>query len=317
MTSERDLLHELEPEAERLLNRHTTVAEEWFPHDYVPYSLGRDFGTFEGGEDWTPDHPRLTGVARTAFEVNLLTEDNLPSYHREIHGMFGKADSAWMDWVHRWTAEEGRHSIVLRDYLVVTRNVDPVKLERGRMAVMNNGYDHHARDTLHGMVYVAFQELATRISHRNTGKYSGDPVADRIMARIAADENLHMVFYRDMVTASMHVDASATVMAIADEVIGFEMPGSGMPNFRRSSAIIADAGIYDLRGHHDDVVWPLLRKWKVFAVEGLDARAEERRDELADFLAKLDTQATKFEDKREARQARREKREQRLVHADT
>ncbi len=310
-TTERDLLHELEPEAERLLDRHTNVAEEWFPHDYIPWSLGRDFDK----EPWTPDQPQLGQVARTALEVNLLTEDNLPSYHREIHGMFGKRDSAWMDWVHRWTAEEGRHAIVLRDYLVVTRNHDPVKLERGRMAVMSNGYDHHARDTLHGMVYVAFQELATRISHRNTGRYSADPVADRIMARIAADENLHMVFYRDMVTAAMHVDVSATVCAIADEVTGFEMPGAGMPNFRRSSAIIADAGIYDLRGHHDDVVWPLLRKWKVFEVEGLDDHAEQRRGELAEFLEGLDGQAQRFDDKREVRRARRAKREQRLVDA--
>ncbi len=313
MVSERDLLHELEPEAERLLERHLGVAEEWFPHDYVPYSLGRDFGGFEGGEPWTPDQPSLTGVARTALEVNLLTEDNLPSYHREIHGMFGRRDSAWMAWVHRWTAEEGRHSIVLRDYLVVTRNHDPVALERGRMAVVEEGYDHHARDTLHGMVYVAFQELATRISHRNTGRYSDDPVADRIMARIAADENLHMVFYRDMVSAAMELDPSATVQAIADEVIGFEMPGAGMPNFRRHSAVIADAGIYDLRGHHDDVVWPLLRKWRVFAVEGLDEPAERRRAELAEFLDGLDAQATRFEDKRAVRHERRARREARAA----
>ena len=61
------------------------VAQEWFPHDYIPYRLGRDFDK----EPWTPDQPRLTGVAQTSFEVNLLTEDNLPSYHRLIHGMFG------------------------------------------------------------------------------------------------------------------------------------------------------------------------------------------------------------------------------------
>ena len=305
MTTERDLLHELEPEAERLLNRHLDVTEEWFPHDYIPYSLGRDFDK----EPWTPDHASLSGVARTAFYVNLMTEDNLPSYHREIHGMFSKGDSPWTHWVHRWTAEEGRHSIVLRDYLVVTRNTDPVELERGRMAVMEQGYDHHARDTLHGMVYVSFQELATRISHRNTGRYSQDPVADRIMARIAADENLHMVFYRDMVTAAMEVDPSATVMAIVDEVLGFEMPGAGMPGFSRKSLEIADAQIYDLRGHVDDVVWPLLRKWKVFAVEGLDAEAEARRDELAVALQAMDAQATKQREKfarRRARLARRE-----------
>src|SRR5690606_6498729 len=99
--ADRDLLSELEPQAERYLERHLSMAEDWYPHDYVPWSQGRDFDV----DPWTPDQPRLSGVARTAFYVNLLTEDNLPSYHREIHDMFGKKDSAWMNWVHRWTAE--------------------------------------------------------------------------------------------------------------------------------------------------------------------------------------------------------------------
>ena len=160
------LLNELEPEAARLYDRHANVAQEWFPHEYIPYRLGRDFDK----EPWTPDQPRLTGVAQTAFEIGLLTEDNLPSYHRLIHGMFGKGDGAWINWVGRWTAEEGRHAIVLRDYLTVTRNIDPVLLERGRMTQLQQGYDHDAPNTLRGLAYVAFQELATRISHRNTGR---------------------------------------------------------------------------------------------------------------------------------------------------
>ena len=140
---DRRLLEELEPEAGRLLDRHLKVAQEWFPHDYIPYRLGRDFDK----EPWTPDQPRLTGVAQTAFEIGLLTEDNLPSYHRLIHGMFGKGDGAWLNWVGRWTAEEGRHAIVLRDYLTVTRNIDPVLLERGRMSQLQQGYDHDRRRT--------------------------------------------------------------------------------------------------------------------------------------------------------------------------
>ena len=186
---------------------------------------GRDFDK----EPWTPDQPRLTGVAQTAFEVGLLTEDNLPSYHRLIHGMFGKGDGAWINWVGRWTAEEGRHAIVLRDYLTVTRNIDPVLLERGRMTQLQQGYDHEAPSTLRGLAYVAFQELATRIAHRNTGRYSDDPVADRIMVRIAADENLHMVFYRDILGAALQIQPSAAVRAIVDEVLAFEMPGAGHP----------------------------------------------------------------------------------------
>jgi acyl-[acyl-carrier-protein] desaturase len=306
VTTDLDVLHELEPIAEQLLERHLGVTEEWFPHDYVPYSQGRDFDT----EPWTPDQPRLDGVARTAFLVNLLTEDNLPSYHREAYEMFGRRDSAWAEWVHRWTAEEGRHSIVLRDYLVVTRNIDPVELERGRMQVMTTGYERDERDALHGMAYVSFQELATRISHRNTGRFSEDPVADRIMARIAADENLHMVFYRDLVDAAFEIAPSATMHAVADEIVGFEMPGAVMNGFTRMAAQIADAGIYDLRSHHDDVVQPLLRKWRLWDRGGLDDAAERRREQLATELEALDTTATHFEERREARRAPRARREQ-------
>ena len=293
LEQDRILLHELEPEAGRLYDRHARVADEWFPHEYIPYRLGRDYDR----EPWTPDQPRLTGVAQTAFEIGLLTEDNLPSYHRLIHGMFGRGDGAWINWVGRWTAEEGRHAIVLRDYLTVTRNIDPVLLERGRMTQLLQGYDHDAPSTLRGLAYVAFQELATRISHRNTGRYSEDPVADRIMARIAADENLHMVFYRDILGAALKVQPSAAVRAIVDEVLAFEMPGAGIPNFVRKAAQIAKAGIYDLRVHRDEVLLPILRHWRIFELDGLDGAAEEARRRLADHLDKLDTAAARFEAK--------------------
>ena len=290
---EAGLLIQLEPEAARLLDRHEKVAQEWFPHDYIPYRLGRDFDK----EPWTPDQPRLTGVAQTSFEIGLLTEDNLPSYHRLIHGMFGDGDGAWLNWVGRWTAEEGRHAIVLRDYLTVTRNIDPIALERGRMAQLMKGYDHDAPDTLHGLAYVTFQELATRIAHRNTGRYSDDPVADRIMIRIAADENLHMVFYRDIIAAALVLEPSATVRAIVDEVLAFQMPGAGIAGFIRKAAQIAKAGIYDLRVHREEVLLPVIRHWRIFELTGLDAAAEEARRRLAEHLDKLDRAAKRFEDR--------------------
>jgi len=304
LANDQALLVELEPEAGRLYDRHAKVAQEWFPHDYIPYRLGRDFDK----EPWTPEQPRLTGVAQTAFEIGLLTEDNLPSYHRLIHGMFGQGDGAWINWVGRWTAEEGRHAIVLRDYLTVTRNIDPVMLERGRMTQLQQGYDHASPTTLRGLAYVAFQELATRIAHRNTGRYSSDPVADKIMVRIAADENLHMVFYRDILGAALQVQPSAAVRAIVAEVLAFEMPGAGIPGFIRKAAAIAKAGIYDLRVHHDEIIWPLLRHWGVFEIEGLDAQAEQDRTALKDFLTELDQSASKFEAKRAASLAKAERR---------
>ena len=297
--AEAALLAEIEPAVAKLVDRHLAVAKEWFPHDYIPYRLGRDYDK----EPWTPDQPKLSGVAQTAFEVNLLTEDNLPSYHYLIRAMFEKGDGAWKNWVHRWTAEEGRHAIVLRDYLVVTRNIDPIMLERGRMQTVQLGYSR-PMGVLRGLAYTSFQELATRVSHQNTGRYSADPVADRIMLRVAQDENLHMVFYRDALAAALEVDPSAVVKAIAEEVLTFEMPGAGITGFVRKAARMADAGIYDLRIHHDEILWPLLRYWRVFERTDLDPEAEKARESLARFLGKLDASAKRYEERRAAKHER-------------
>jgi len=75
-----DLLRELEQVVETNLNRHLSAAKEWFPHEYVPWSQGTDFDGVLGGQAWTAEQSRLSDVARTSLVVNLLTEDNLPSY---------------------------------------------------------------------------------------------------------------------------------------------------------------------------------------------------------------------------------------------
>ena len=289
-----NIITELQPAVGRALERHLATAAEWFPHDLVPYELGRNFEA----EPWTPGDSRLDDVARTALELNLLTEDNLPYYHLAIWDMFG-GDGPWGEWIRRWTAEEGRHSIAMRDYLMVTRGVDPVGLERGRMEHVSRGfYANTMPNPLDGLVYVSLQELATRIAHRNTGAVTGDPVAERLMTRIAIDENLHYVFYRDVTAAALEVDPSATVLAMRRQILGFSMPGFELPGFREKAIRIAAAGIYDLRIHHDQVLVPVLRHWRLADLPGLNDDANRAREEILDHLEQLDAAAERFESKR-------------------
>ncbi len=302
--SQTDLLRELSPVVEGELNRHIDVAKEWFPHDYIPWTDGRNFDGLMGGDAWSPEDSPMSDVARSALIVNLLTEDNLPSYHHEIALIFGR-DDAWGEWVHRWTAEEGRHGIAMRDYLLVKRSVDPVELERFRMTHMSQGYESaHSGELVHSLAYVSFQELATRVSHRNTGKYTNDPMAERLLARIAADENLHMIFYRNLLGAALQIAPDQTMQAVLEVVKGFQMPGADIPGFQRKAVEMAVAGIYDLRSHRDEVVMPVLRFWKIFEIEGLSAEGEAARTELANFMDALDKQAARFEDKRDTLKAR-------------
>ena len=134
------LLRELEPTVERLFERHLATTKEWFPHQHVPYGHGRDLGA---DEVWCEESADLGGAtiddaARSSLIVNLLTEDNLPYYFRTIERTFGD-DGPWGAWSKRWTAEEGRHSMAIYGYLMVTRAVDPIALERSRMAQVSTG----------------------------------------------------------------------------------------------------------------------------------------------------------------------------------
>jgi acyl-[acyl-carrier-protein] desaturase len=193
----------------------------------------------------------------------------------------------------------------MRDFLLVTRSVDPVALERERMDHMSRGFEGYAEGhVLTTMAYVSFQELATRISHRNTGRHTDDPGLDRLLQRIAADENLHMLFYRNVMTAAFEVDPDASMQAVLDTVENFAMPGNEVEGFTRRSLTIALAGIYDLRIHRDEVLAPVLRAWDVWDRTDLGPAGEAARDRLATFMTELDATASRFEDKRAARAAR-------------
>jgi acyl-[acyl-carrier-protein] desaturase len=67
---------------------------------------------------------------------------------------------------------------------------------------------------------------------------------------------------------------------------------------------IAKAGIYDLRLHHDEVISPVLKYWRVFDRNDLGAAGEQAREELAAFVADLDARASRFVEQRERSRAR-------------
>jgi acyl-[acyl-carrier-protein] desaturase len=293
------LIRDLEPAVAIELERHIKTTKDWYPHEYVPWSEGRTFAGPLNGDAWEAKDSRLTTVAQDSLVLNLMTEDNLPSYHTEIANSMSR-DGAWNTWINRWTAEEARHSIVLRDYLMATRGVDPIELEDLRMAHMQVGYQTpFPNDMLHTVAYVTFQELATRISHRNTGRISNDEICEGMLARVALDENLHMLFYRNLLAEAIKLEPNHAMRAITDVLLNFQMPGAGMPGWGRKSVQIALAGIYDLQLHLEDVVMPVLRAWGVFELTTLTGDGAAARDELAAFLEKAQVDVATFNDKRE------------------
>jgi acyl-[acyl-carrier-protein] desaturase len=300
LADDQRLLDSVTPVAEALLERHQAKSREWFPHELVPWSKGRDF---RPGEAWDPEEYPLPEAARSALYLNLLTEDNLPYYFHAISWLFGE-DSVWGTWNRRWTAEEHRHSIVIRDWMTVTRAVDPVELERARMAQVSMGYAPEGKlaNTCEGVVYVTLQELATRISHRNTGRLLDGP-GQEIMSKVAADENFHFLFYRDLATAMLEADPSRMVAAIETQVRTFQMPGAGIPEFARHAAATAGAGIYDFNIHYEQILAPVvLRHWRLESLTGLDAEAERARERTVRRLERIERVSRRVAERRESRE---------------
>jgi acyl-[acyl-carrier-protein] desaturase len=292
------LTADLEPVVGELLDRHLATAKEWFPHEFVPWSRGRDF---VADEAWDPTEAEVPEPARVALVVNLLTEDNLPYYSASLST--DERDSAWSQWSRQWTAEEGRHAIVIRDYLTVTRSVDPVALERGRMQQVARGEVPTFDTPAKGLVYTTLQELATRIAHRNTGELLEDPAGRAVMRRVAADENLHHLFYRDLAGALLEIEPSEMVVAMEDVVRTFAMPGTGITDFSRHARTIATAGVYDFSIHYHQIVAPIiLQRWRLEDLQGLDSDGEHARDRLVKFLARLRRAADRTDAKRAARE---------------
>ncbi len=299
LTSSRDLVDVLVPDVERLYERHLATTKAWMPHDLIPWE--RAAQTDPRGRFDEAASPLSTGV-RSALIVNLLTEDNLPYYFETINRMF--ANDVWREWAKRWTAEEMRHGIVIRDYIAVTHAVDLDALERARMHQVCGGQVPQPDTAVDVLAYVALQELATRISHRNTGNVLDDEAGYKVMARVAADENLHYLFYRDLVSAALEVDPSTTMCAIERQVRTFEMPGVGIPDFVAHATAIASEGIYDLVLHHDQVLVPVvLRHWGIETVEGLNADAEIARERIVHHVERIGRIGRRLADRRRSAEA--------------
>lgn len=290
-----ELVAAVEPTVARLTAEHRERRENWYAHEYVPWEEGRSFVE----EPWDPSQATLAPEVRTALVLNLLTEDNLPYYHAEIASRLPR-EGAYAEWTNLWTAEEGQHAIALRSYLLTSRNCDPKGLEDDRMATMEAGHLTGHDDPAALFVYTSAQELATRVSHRNAGRLADDETAYDLMARIAADENHHFLFYRGVASAMLEQDPETMLEAIHRVFDNFKMPGTVIPGFVRRAVDMARVGVYNLRIHHDRVVQPLLRDWRIEHLTGLSAKAREYQQKIMELPDRLIAAAEIFE-KRAAR----------------
>jgi acyl-[acyl-carrier-protein] desaturase len=163
------------------------------------------------------------------------------------------------------------------------------------MAQMCRGEVPEPPTAARGLVYLALQELATRIAHHNTGKLLTDSYGYEVMKRVAVDENFHYLWYRDLASAAFELDPSMMIIALDAELLSFAMPGTGIPDFGAHARAISRAGIYDFRVHHEQILVPVVgRHWAIESWTGLSAAAERARDSILNHVEKVGRVASRI-----------------------
>jgi acyl-[acyl-carrier-protein] desaturase len=237
------LILELEPVVDENLNRHLATEELWYAHDYVPFEQGENFA-FLGGKDWDPSSVTLPKHVTDALEILLITKDNLAGYHRELVEHF-ILDDRWGRWIGRWTAEEHLHAVALRNYLVVTREIDPAANEDVRVAHVMKGYRADSYSQIETLAYMALLERAHAVFCRNLQAQIEEPVLQALVGRIAKDEERHEEFFANLVAYLVTNDRDETVAAIAKRAAGFEPIGADIEAYQDKVQVVAESGIFD------------------------------------------------------------------------
>ncbi|ODR03802.1 acyl-ACP desaturase [Mycobacterium sherrisii] len=239
---------ELEPVVEANMDRHLNTEDIWFAHDYVPFDRGENYA-FLGGRDWDPSSMTLPRPLTDACEILLLIKDDLAAHHREFVEHFILEDW-WGRWIGRWTAEEHLHAIALREYLVVTREVDPTANEEARVRYVMQGYraDHYSQ--IETLIYMALTERTHAVFTRNLAAKLEEPILAGLVDRISRDEARHEEFFANLVAHCLEYRRDETIAAIAARAAELQVVGADIEEYQDKVQNVAAAGIFgtdDLR----------------------------------------------------------------------
>jgi acyl-[acyl-carrier-protein] desaturase len=233
---------ELEPVVEANMDRHLGTEEIWFAHDYVPFDRGENFA-FLGGRDWDSSSMTLPRPYTDACEILLVLKDNLAAHHRELVDHFILEDW-WGRWLGRWTAEEHLHAIALREYLVVTREVDPTANEEVRVEYVTKGYRSEQYSQLEILVFMAFTERTHAVFCRNLAAKLEEPLLAGLIDRIARDEARHEEFFSNLVAHCLEYTRDEMIAAIAARAADLQVVGADIDSYADKVQNVADAGIF-------------------------------------------------------------------------
>jgi len=305
-SAKNDVLIDLEKFVEEQLPLLKSVEDSWQPSDFLPELSHKDW--HEKADALRKAAAGLSDEVLVVLVGNSITEEALPSYQTSLNRIHGLRDETgaslnpWALWVRGWTAEENRHGDLLNKYLYLSGRVNMRSVEITTQHLIKNGFEPKSdNDPYRSILYVAFQERATKISHANTGKLAekcGDPTLSRICSTIAGDEARHEEAYKRFFRRIIEADPANAVIAFAGMMKHrISMParlmsyGTEKDLFNQFAVIAQRIGVYTIRDYAE-VIEHLVNNWEIASIPNLSGEAAKSQDYLCElpdcYLAKAD-----------------------------
>lgn len=284
-----ELLRGLQGKVEENLALLSTADKAWQPTDFLPDLTRPDWR--EQIESFREPAKGLSDEVLVVLVGDMVTEEALPSYAIALNLLArdgtGDSPEPWARWMRGWSAEENRHGDLLNAYLRLTGRVDMRAVEVTVHYLIANGFNPRAfPDPYAGLIYTAFQERATRVSHANVAGLAaaeGDENLARICRRIAGDEHRHELFYTRMMGEVLDLDPQRGILVFRQMMKRIiAMPGRLMYDgkdpdlFEHFATVAQRIGVYTARDYAQ-ILGHLVATWRIAerSVSGKAAAAQE------------------------------------------
>ncbi len=295
-----EVLSDLEPVVDELMQAHESKRVLWFPSELLAPAPDTDPDRYV--KELRGRAEGISMPARVALALNTLTEEGLPHFHRLLATYLG-GDTFWSKWTNLWTAEEDRHGAVLHDYARDSKLLENPVLERMQFEYLKAGFEPTwDKDPYRVFVYTTLQERATQVSHANTGKIASqhEPLIGEVLLNVAKEEARHYTFYRTIFKEVLQRDPNRALSSAAEIMPSIEMPGVNMPHFREMADVIRRAGIYGPRDYLK-IVEEQIKFWAVDALTGLDEVGKRAQEKILAIPARLERVAGVMESRSKAK----------------
>jgi len=313
-----EMMKSLEPAVQEKLVLLKPVAECWQPDDFLP-----DFSREDWIERLTEFRDQAQGMPDDLLIVligNTITEEALPSYQTWLNRVVGVTDETgtdngpWAQWSRGWTAEENRHGDILNLFLYLSGRVDMRSVQTTIHHLIRSGFNPEVgTNPYQSMMYVSFQERATKISHANVAgqaRRAGQENLAKMCGVVARDESRHEEAYKHFAREIFARDAEGALVAFAALMrTKVTMPAKQMDDgecddiFGQFTRVAQSSTVYTV-SDYTSIIEHLLKQWTVPDWTGLGSEAAQAQE----YLCKLAPQMRRIAERAETRIAKQAKR---------